>query len=336
MVQRPSRAWDEMLDEFRALGGTADNVRLGEGRFGRGLFPCDPSKPVKVHIPDSLLVEVGYIRFDNDTFRLRPDTPVGARERVFLENYQRDFSWGVARQYTHDLLQMMHEAPTELRELLSTPFGIDIWLENPTLKSVQQSYFASRRIQYKNKHVIMPIVELANYGRTAQYELEDGVGISGQFDGEILALYMFSDVLEVFKYWGFASEEEFIALSLPMGLEGKAGFIKIGKEAVDNPDRDPFFPHVSVEGDRVALSYLMLGHKRYPRLAKGIFYRIMRDAGRTDAAETFDKIQHINRTQLHKLIAASEHAAAPLGRLLRHVARLQLEIMSCCVGSAEM
>ena len=93
MDQRVSRLWDAMLDEFRSLGGTADNVCLREGRFGRGLFPCDPSKPVKAHIPDSLLVEVGHARFDNDTIRLRRDAPVGVRERAFLENYQRDFSW---------------------------------------------------------------------------------------------------------------------------------------------------------------------------------------------------------------------------------------------------
>ena len=102
---------------------------------------------------------------------------------------------------------MMHEAPAELRGLLRIPFGVDMWLESPALKSVQESYFASRRIQYKNKRVIMPIVELANYGRAAQYELDDGVGISGQFDGEILVRYSFSDALEIFKHWGFASEE---------------------------------------------------------------------------------------------------------------------------------
>ena len=48
--------WDELLDEFRALGGTADNIRLGHGEFGRGLFPVDPAKPVVIDIPDNLLV----------------------------------------------------------------------------------------------------------------------------------------------------------------------------------------------------------------------------------------------------------------------------------------
>jgi hypothetical protein len=332
-----SQHWDEMLDEFRALGGTADNVRLGEGRFGRGLFPCDPSKPVKVHIPDSLLVEVGYIRFDNDTFRLRPDTPVGARERVFLENYQRDFSWGVARQYTHDLLQMMHEAPTELRELLSTPFGAVFWLVDPTPTSIQERYFSARYIKYKGKGVLMPIVELANHGKATQYSRDDGVGISGQFDGEILARYSSSDTLEIFKQWGFASGEPNFALSLGMEIDSKSGPIRIGRSDVnDDTARKPFFPDVSVEDGRITLSYLMLGHKQYPRLAKGIFYRIMRDAGRADAEETFDNIHHINRMQFYKLLAASEHAAPRLGHLLRDVARIQLDAMSCSVGTREV
>ena len=41
-------AWDDMLDEFRALGGTADNIQLGQGQFGRGLFPIDPGAPIAI------------------------------------------------------------------------------------------------------------------------------------------------------------------------------------------------------------------------------------------------------------------------------------------------
>ena len=55
--------WDDMLDEFRALGGTADNICLKEGPFGRGLFPRDPSKPIRIHIPENLLVDLKHVRF---------------------------------------------------------------------------------------------------------------------------------------------------------------------------------------------------------------------------------------------------------------------------------
>ena len=48
--------WNDMLNEFRALGGVAENIRIGHGPFGRGLFPIDPKKPVSISIPESLLV----------------------------------------------------------------------------------------------------------------------------------------------------------------------------------------------------------------------------------------------------------------------------------------
>lgn len=53
---RMSGIGDGILDDFRALGGTASNIRLGEGRFGRGLIPTDPNLPVRIHVPENLLV----------------------------------------------------------------------------------------------------------------------------------------------------------------------------------------------------------------------------------------------------------------------------------------
>src|SRR5206468_4400620 len=100
--------------------------------------------------------------------------------------------------------------------------------------------------------------------------------------------------------------------------------------------QSPFIPVVSVEGDKIRLSNLLLGHKNFPRLARGIFYKIMRQAGLPNPEETFDFILHINRTQFYNLMALSEQAAPPLGRLLRTVARYQLECMSYSFGTREV
>ena len=134
--QSGSDLWDDMLEEFRALGGTAENICLKNGRFGRGLFPVDPAKPISVRIPDSLLVEPKHVSVENGAFRLDAHAPVGAREKSFLENYQRDFSWGVTYHETEGLLQMFHAAPAELRELLRKPFNFDRWLAGPTVDAV--------------------------------------------------------------------------------------------------------------------------------------------------------------------------------------------------------
>jgi len=76
---------------------------------------------------------------------------------------------------------------------------------------------------------------------------------------------------------------------------------------------------------------MLLGHKSFPELAKANFYRIMRDAGRTDAEELFEKISQINKTEFLKLMAVSEKAAPPLRKLMQDIARIQLDALSCAV-----
>lgn len=86
------RTWDEMLAEFRALGGIAENIRLGEGALGRGLFPVDQAKPIRIHIPENLLLSVADVRFDGGVFHIAPESGVGVREKAFLESYENIFS----------------------------------------------------------------------------------------------------------------------------------------------------------------------------------------------------------------------------------------------------
>jgi hypothetical protein len=333
--QSGSKLWEDMLEEFRALGGTAENVCLKNGRFGRGLFPVDPAKPISVRIPDSMLVEPKHVSVENGAFRLDAQAPVGAREKSFLENYQRDFSWGVAHHETEGLLQMFHAAPGELRELLRSPFNLDCWLEGATPQGVLDRFLASRIVQYKNKTVIMPIVELANHGlQQAQYKTDDGVGLSGHFDDEVLVSYNDGDPFLIFRSWGFVSRVQNLALSLSFGLKQEK--LRINrKEPQAGEERSPLYPDVQKDGEKTILSHMLLGHKRNPGMPRGIFYRVCREAGLADAAGLFDRIQHINRMQFLRLAELSETAAPRLGRLLRNLAYAQLEVMSNNIGVRE-
>ncbi len=263
-----------MLDEFRALGGVAENIILKEGRFGRGLFPCDPSKPVKLYVPESLLVETKYIGFDGNDFRWHEDASVGARERAFLDSYQRDFSWGVYRGQTEALLRMLAEAPTELRAHLASPLGVNRWLSGPTEAAIRQCYFGARAIRYKGNSVLMPVIELVNHGPDgAVFDRKDGITLSGSFDGEILARYGLTDAFDIFRYWGFASKGQPFALSIGMGIYTPSGEVAIERGDIDlDPKRRPFYPDVKIESGRITLSYMLLGHKDFPALAKANFY----------------------------------------------------------------
>jgi hypothetical protein len=327
-----------MLEEFRVLGGTADNVSLKAGRYGRGLFPVDPSKPVKLHIPDTLLLDPKYVSIVNGNFSVDTGAPIGRREKSFLENYERDFSWGATHHETEGLLQMFYAAPAELRELLSKSFDLDPWLGGPTAEAVFHRFFTSRLVHYKDRAVIMPIVELANHGSAPGYELDDGVGLSGRFEDEVLVRYNQLDPLQVFQHWGFVSTIESFGWSLSFGisLESKQLDLRIRRNDLNFEEgRDPFYPQVQKDGEQTVLSKMLLGHKAYPGVPRGIFYRVCSEAGVDDAAELFDRIQHVNRTQFLCLARLSETAAPRLGRLLRNLAYAQLELLSNSFGARD-
>ncbi|MBV9991271.1 MAG: hypothetical protein JOZ72_08245 [Alphaproteobacteria bacterium] len=330
-------SFEDMLDEFRALGGVADNIALKEGRFGRGLFAADPERPVRLHVPEALLVETVNVAFENGALRIAPGVAMGARAKAFVEAYEQEFSWGPGRRHTEHLLGLFREAPAPLRALLAQPFNTDAWLVEPTPKTVQDRFIGSRAIRYRGRAVLMPMMELVNHGHAGRYETENGITLSGRFAGELLAAYEICDPLRLFNKWGFACSGEPMALSLAMRVDTRSGPIVVERGEVQlDPARRPFYPDVRNENGVLKLSYLMLGHMNYPRLAKGNFYRILRDAGRSEAEETFDKIQHVNRLQFYKLIAASEDASPELARLLRDMARYQLEALSCSVGVREV
>jgi hypothetical protein len=333
--------WLEMTRELVALGGSVENVRLGQGRFGRGLFPIERSKPVYICIPKSLLLPTKYVRFIDNEFRVAPEAPIGHRERDFLERYEHDFSWSIGHRETEDLLAMFAGAPTELREMLENPFGLDDWLVGPTPEAVQERFLASRAIRQKDDLLVMPIIELANHGPGTSYRLyEDRLEIGGSFEDEVFVSYSRSDPLAMFGVWGFVSDTELFALSVPLGLERKAGSLHVGRDIekarnfqIGQPSAPP---EITVEPGKVTLSHMLLGHKNFPRVARGMFYKVMRQAGIHDPEETFDLIQHLNRMQFYRLMEVSERAAQPLGNLLRTLARLQLECMSHCIGMREV
>src|SRR5947209_11301526 len=115
--------WDELLDEFRALGGTVDNVRLGYGALGRGLFVIDPGRPFLVRIPENLLVKVSDIVFENGVMKVAARANVGASGRKFYEDYYRHISWGGGgRREIERIFEQAAELPPELRLQLFTKY----------------------------------------------------------------------------------------------------------------------------------------------------------------------------------------------------------------------
>jgi len=321
-----------MLDEFRALGGTAENVRLGYGPFGRGLFPVDPAKPVVINIPESLLVPLDHVTFENSFFRVRNDSRVGARARSFLERYECDFAWGTeARRQTERVLTIMHTLPEELRDLLEKRYGFGRFFLPLTPEWLQEAFLGSRAINYGKSSVVMPIIELANHGGSATYGGNRSVSLEGQFDGEVLVRYsLCTDTYDIFSNWFFVTEES-QAFAMPMT------YTKGGKEFdIDrrfDKQQWPWVPKVSIAGDTISLNYLLLGHRGYPRVPRAAFQKAMADAGLEPQDELFDEIQNANRQNFLNLIGALEGIDSLAVPTIRTMARYQLNASSFYFGT---
>jgi len=327
------RDFQQMLVEFRALGGIADNVRLGEGALGRGLFAVDPAQPVRLHVPESLLLDSGKAVLENAKLAAAPDAPLGGRERQFLEEYHARFSWGAhGREEVERIFEEAAKLPQSLRTALAEEFHCGSWFRPHTEAEVFRQLLNSRHFSYHGRSVLMPVLDLANHGHTLRFEMEDGITIQGRADDEVLVRYSDADSYGLFQAWGFAAEQP---QAMSIVLSGNVGDrkIRIGRELDDLKSSGRLWvPRMEQSDDVLELDYLMNGNRQYPRLCKGIFYALMREAGMEGFEEAFDRIQQVNQMHFLRLLDALEGVSGPLVQSLRRMARMQLQTMSFSFG----
>ncbi|MFL6689363.1 MAG: hypothetical protein ACJ8IR_04125 [Alphaproteobacteria bacterium] len=319
-----------MLDEFRALGGVADNVRLGYGPFGRGIFSIDATRPVSIRIPEDLLLPVEHGLIKNDAFTVSPDSPLSARGRAFLEGYEREYSWGPGRLEVEGFLSAMRELPEQVRELLARKLGCARFFNPITPQAVEKWFFGTRAINFRDRRVIMPIVEMANHGGSVDYDTSSGVALEGVFEGEVLVKYGRSiDPYYMFLNWMFPSQEP-MAFSIKMNMTVGGREIWIDRDF--EGESPPWVPKVSVHENRISLAYLLLGHRQFPRIPRGAFRRGMSNAGLESVDEAFEAIEHVNRERFLDLLDSLETLDLPAIQPLRTLARNQLRALSCYYG----
>jgi hypothetical protein len=330
-------AWNELLDEFRALGGTADNIRLGHGEFGRGIFPMDPTKPVAIHIPDNLLVSPNDMVFTNGMLRVGSSSIAGERERAWLNRYQEEFGWsGGGADEVRRTFEMAGALPAELRHALFAKYQCGLWFEEPTDMSIQNGFFNARALTHRDEAVVIPIIELVNHGSGSNYNTSNGVALRGTFPGEVFVQYSHMDSYDFFRSWGFATQRpSAFSVALTGNIESARLEIEALFRGINSSERD-WIPKIEKKADCIELQFLMIGNQRYPRLPKGIFYRLMRDAGYSEFEESFDLIHHVNRLHFIDLLAILDGIELPMARTLRAMAQYQLRAMSYCFGVREI
>jgi hypothetical protein len=332
--------WGELLATFRELGGIAENVRLGDGPFGRGVFVCDPAKPATLHASENLLVPIDDLEIRDGQLVLKPQTKVGERERRFFEDYERHFGWGAGLfEETWESQKQWHELPPDVEKVLTTIGGLedpnDRFLP-PSEASCLYRFVRTRWFTYGGGPKLAPVVDLVNYSSHANgFTIAAGIGATGRFAGEVLVRYNLGDAWGRAMSYGFACLGAF-AYSLSLTAEVAGGKkIAILRDVAAADVRDGIrFPRGAIDGNTLALPFLMLGCATSTDLPRAIFRKLLSGVlGEPEADRAFDGIAHFNRTQFLNLLRLLRKHDGALVRVLEEAAIDQLETLSNCIGA---
>jgi len=331
-------SWDFTVQVFRSLGGSVQNITRKDGPGAKSLIAVDPEKTIGLHAPENLIFAVSDIEFLGGRLRIRDASQVAKAERTFFENYYEDFSWSSSeRDEAAAFLKGHDELPADVRAILSDEFGVSLGEEDAGDR-VERWLLQRRLLGWRGGPVLVPFFDLVQHNAKAQpYGQMNGISLAGRFPGEVQMLRSRLSPFAAFWIFGSAIPER-AAFSLPMTLQLEdGGAVEIDQAINMNSvlGSTPV-PDFECDGKSVRFSCLMLGSSRNPRLSRGIFYRIMRDAGKTTPEEVFDHILHLNRMSYLKLMEVLEPHQGGLIPALRKVVRYQLEAMSWCVGAREL
>lgn len=323
--------WEETLQRFCTLGGVINNVVMGEGSFGRGLFPKDANLPINMSIPNALLCPVDWLQIDDQgDLLLSSDCDWDTETKSFYLDYQLDYGFGGSLK--QDLMQKQAEfsgLPQTLKTMLIN-FGMDkLVFQKPSPQACLDMYKRSRRIIVKDRMMLMPIVELVNHDGHSKKSFikEPNIAISGKFKNEILVNYgLVGDAALMFEGYGFSTPKPYtfsgtLSINVGANMINIARFVTLYK-TVEKIN----MPKVKVEGNTVHLSCLVLGSTNDKSSPKKIFTKLMHSVGMPApiAANVFDGIVEQNKSFFLHLLEELKPLEGSVVDGLRAMARHQL------------
>jgi hypothetical protein len=334
MSENLAEAWDGLLDEFRAVGGIAENVRLAEGAYGRGVFPVDPERPIRILIPQASTIAVADTMLRDGELVVRPGA-ARKKDTRFFDNYQRHFGWSAGgREFSLALQGAWHELPADVVDFLKATCAledIERRFVAPTDESALQDYARSRVFLLGGRQRFVPLIDMVNHRATADgYLVSDLVGVEGTFDGEVFVSYnKLFDAISVALSWGFADQAA-IANCLAVNGELENGLEFTIARAI-NQSREVgglALPNVEIGKKHFKLSFLTLGNLTDPLAPRATFRELMRPLmEEAEADQVFDTIVSYNQEQLLHLLSLARKYDQPLARMLANAALNQLKVL---------
>jgi hypothetical protein len=322
----------ELLRQFRALGGTAENVCIRQGSHGYGVFAVIPSRPVRLMVPSQLLIPPQSLSLTPaGNIEVKNESGLTADIAAFHTQYQRSFSWGAsgfknAAQYHRELCAL----PDALKNFLLILGCSNDLSQLPTPEQAFKEHCISRQIGVCGTSKLMPVLELINYASDgAPYEVtQEGVSLAGTFENEVLARYRHSmDAFHFFFNYRFATPGRStlsceVTVDIPQFKPLRITRLD-GLSDVQNGAR---WPRVSAKKDEIHLSFVELVNLDTPTLPRQVFIEILSAQGLAidRADQLFDGLVDHNRQVLQDFLRACENATGQVVESLKAVAGYQL------------
>ena len=326
--------WHAFLDEFRSFGGRAENVTQRKGKFGMGIFPIDPSKPVDLFVPSALLVETDNTELRDGTIAIKDDQNFPQGYSDWFDRYQESYSWGAeGKENILAFEKGLKALPENIQNLLKQ-YGLYNsemrFPEKDPDNEILKRFIQTRCINFQNKKVIMPIIDLVNHSPSSKsYEISgDGIAISGVHEGEVLVRYNMVDPIRRLLGYGF-NAQEMMGYSVRCRIQHQEHTV-IVQGGQSNRPMQPC--KATFQNDRFVVEQPLLGSVRSPRMPRTLFLKACQEAEGINANELFDQIQQFNTIALITIIRELENIEGEVASLLRICCMDQLAVQSHYFG----
>lgn len=327
----------EILTQFRSLGGVAENLTLRHGTHGRGLFAVNPGLPVRLHVPEQLLVAPQWVELDETgSIRIaaKSHSSLSSKAIAFFEQYHQFFGWGNGGLDSIKQHQRALQAlPPKLKNFIHILGGAEELKQKPTSSYCLQKYFITRQIGIKSGSRLMPIAELINHAPDGlPYLVDDGITVTGVVKDEVFTRYHSNlDAFHFFINYHFATSAN-SALSCEVTVEvPSVGALQIARMDHLADIHDTIrIPKITKDGAQMHLSFVEIANKTNPSQPRKTFAHLMatQQVSFTIADVLFDGIIEHNRQVLKELIQACHRHPSAMSSGLEKVASFQLTLIS--------
>lgn len=324
-------AWEGLAAQLRAAGGVVENVRLGRGPRGRGLFVERKGAPSRVMMPAHLLIPVDVVEMRDGRPMVKQDADVPPEARALFDTFYTGlgFSSGLQRDARH-AIGSQHKLSGALQDMIlkGNPSGLTRF---PAISeaSLLEWFFNTRSIEADGGRNMMPLLDLINHDASAPpFGGQDGgVQVEGLFEDEVLVRYHNGDAWSVYLRWGFAAPAD-RAYSLGVDVTEPAGW-QIHVRAETRPTAHARDTQITVTGRKLTIDRMLLIGPESPSAARALFRTQVTDFGLADPDELFSLICKINKDWFNRVLTLSKGGAAnPFLKTVRVAAKSQLKMLS--------